>query len=159
MAATRENIGVVGLGRMGANIARHLRDEGFAVVAVYDTDRPRATELASELGATACATLADVSAQADTILTVVTDDPAMDAIFAESGDSLLVGADGRLFINCATVTPAIHVTIEAAPNGPVPRASKPAWPAAFPRPATAHSTSCVPATPPRSSAPSRCSRP
>ena len=113
MAATRENIGVVGLGRMGANIARHLQDEGFAVVAVYDTDRPRATELASELGATACATLADVTAQADTILTVVTDDPAMDAIFAESGDSLLAGAGGRLFINCATVSPAIHVTIEA----------------------------------------------
>ena len=54
-----------------------------------------------------CATLADVTAQADTILTVVTDDQAMDAIFAENGDSLLVGAAGRLFINCATVTPAI----------------------------------------------------
>ncbi len=113
MAATRENIGIVGLGRMGANIARHLHDEGFAVVALFDTDRPRATALADELGATSCTTLADVTAQADTILTVVTDDQAMETIFAESGDSLLVGADGRLFINCATVTPAIHMTIEA----------------------------------------------
>ena len=42
MAAMRENIGIVGLGRMGANIARHLQDEGFAVVAIFDTDRPRA---------------------------------------------------------------------------------------------------------------------
>ena len=66
MAATRERIGVVGLGRMGANIARHLQDEGFTVVAVFDTDRPRATALAAELGATACATLADVTAHADT---------------------------------------------------------------------------------------------
>ena len=65
--------------------------------------------MADELGATACTTLADVTAQADTILTVVTDDQAMETIFAESGDSLLVGADGRLFINCATVTPAIHM--------------------------------------------------
>ena len=28
-------IGVVGVGRMGANIARHLNDEGFDVTAVY----------------------------------------------------------------------------------------------------------------------------
>ena len=34
-------IGVVGVGRMGANIARRLKDVGYSVVAVYDV-RPEA---------------------------------------------------------------------------------------------------------------------
>ena len=41
MANSDYKIGVVGVGRMGANIARHLTDEGFPVVAVYDADTDR----------------------------------------------------------------------------------------------------------------------
>jgi len=33
-------------------------------------------------------------------------------VFAESGDSLLVGAKGKTFINCATVSPATHLEVE-----------------------------------------------
>ena len=36
-ATTR--VGVVGVGRMGANIARRLKDAGYAVAAVADADR------------------------------------------------------------------------------------------------------------------------
>ena len=35
-------IGVVGVGRMGANIARHLQDDGFPVTVVYDVHAPQA---------------------------------------------------------------------------------------------------------------------
>ena len=45
MANSDYKIGVVGVGRMGANIARHLNDEGFSVVAVYDAAGDRATSL------------------------------------------------------------------------------------------------------------------
>ena len=105
-------IGVVGLGRMGANIARRLNDEGFRIVVAYDLRREEAQALAQEVGATAAATLADVTAAAEAIITVVTDDAAMRAIYAESGDSLLQGARGKLFVNCATVSPAVHVEVE-----------------------------------------------
>ncbi|MYB76225.1 MAG: NAD(P)-dependent oxidoreductase [Chloroflexi bacterium] len=105
-------VGVVGVGRMGANIARHLNDEGYAVTAVYDVNAAIAQELAGEIGAQACGTLAQVTSLADTIITVVTDDAAMYAIFAESGDSLLQGAAGKLFVNCATITPQVHVDVE-----------------------------------------------
>jgi 3-hydroxyisobutyrate dehydrogenase len=104
-----ERIGVVGVGRMGANIARRLKDVGYAVTAVYDVVPDRAAELASEIGASAYSKLADVTAHADVIITVVTDDKAMQAIFATSGDSLLVGARGKIFVNCATITPSVHV--------------------------------------------------
>ncbi len=105
-------VGVVGVGRMGANIARHLNDEGYAVTAVYDVNGAIAQELAGEVGAEACGTLAAVSGLADTIITVVTDDAAMYAIFAEDGDSLLQGAAGKLFVNCATIAPQVHVDVE-----------------------------------------------
>ena len=105
-------VGVVGVGRMGANIARHLNDEGYAVTAVYDVNSALAQELAGEIGAQACDSLAQVTGLADTIITVVTDDQAMYAIFAEEGDSLLQGAAGKLFVNCATITPQVHVDVE-----------------------------------------------
>jgi 3-hydroxyisobutyrate dehydrogenase len=47
------------------------------------------------------------------IFTVVTDDAAMRAIFAGEGDSLLAGASGKVFVNCATLTPAVHVEVAA----------------------------------------------
>ena len=106
-------IGVVGVGRMGANIARHLNDEGFDVVAVYDAASERAQELAAEIGATAAGELTQVTALADYIITVVTDDAAMRQIFSEDADdSLIQGASGKVFINCATISPQVHVDIE-----------------------------------------------
>jgi len=43
---------------------------------------------------------------------VVTDDKAMREIFSGSGDSLLINARGKLFINCATISPQVHVDVE-----------------------------------------------
>ena len=113
MADMAQRIGVVGVGRMGANMARHLRDEGYALSAVYDVQRELAESLAGELDCQAPETLAGVTAASDVIITVVTDDAAMYQIFGESGDSLLIGAEGRVFINCATITPQVHVDVEA----------------------------------------------
>ena len=113
MANSDYTIGVVGVGRMGANIARHLNDEGFSVVAVYDADGERATSLGEEIGAEATDQLARVTELADYIITVVTDDQAMRQIFSEDAeDSLLKGASGTTFINCATISPQVHVDVE-----------------------------------------------
>ncbi len=114
MAKEDTRIGVVGVGRMGSNIARHLKDDGFTVSVVYDVAGDLASSLASELGCEASDTLAGVTVGADVVITVVTDDAAMHAIFGDSGDSLLDGASGRVFINCATITPQVHVDVEAA---------------------------------------------
>ncbi len=97
---------------MGANMARRLWDQGFAVTALYDVQRAAAQNLAREVGSDAVETLAAVSAAADVIITVVTDDAAQMEVFQRSGDNLLNNARGRLFINCATVAPRVHVEIE-----------------------------------------------
>jgi 3-hydroxyisobutyrate dehydrogenase-like beta-hydroxyacid dehydrogenase len=103
-----KKVGVVGVGRMGANMARRLKDLGYEIAAVYDVRGEAAEALATELGSTAAKSLAAVTAVADVILTVVTDDAAMLGIFATVGDSLLENALGRLFINCATISPQVH---------------------------------------------------
>lgn len=98
---------------MGANMARHLKDSGFTIGGVYDVQREAAAKLAAELDAKNCHTLAEVTASAEVIITVVTDDQAMRAIYEAEGDNLLqLAATGKLFINCATVSPEIHVEIE-----------------------------------------------
>jgi 3-hydroxyisobutyrate dehydrogenase-like beta-hydroxyacid dehydrogenase len=105
-------IGIVGVGRMGANIGRRLRDLGYPVAAVFDMHTPLANEIGKELGAQVCGNLAEVTRLSDVILTVVTDDAAMHAIFASKGDSLLTASTGKVFINCATLTPQVHVDVE-----------------------------------------------
>jgi 3-hydroxyisobutyrate dehydrogenase len=112
----KSSVALVGVGRMGANIALRLKDQGFTIAAVYDTRAEAAAKSAAETGAKHVRTLAEIPPLADVILTVVTDDAAMYAIFAESGDSLLAGAAGKVFVNTATVTPAVHVEIERRAN-------------------------------------------
>jgi 3-hydroxyisobutyrate dehydrogenase len=106
------NIGFVGVGRMGGNMARRLKDRHFRVTAVHDTNRAAATSLATELGCAAAQDLSEVTAESDVIFTVVTDDNAMRKIFSGTSDNLLKNARGKLFVNCATLSPQVHVEIE-----------------------------------------------
>jgi 3-hydroxyisobutyrate dehydrogenase len=94
---------------MGANMARRLKEQGYNVTALYDVKPGAAAELATEIGAQAFENLKDVTRASDVIITVVTDDKAMKTIFTKG---LLSRAKGKLFINCATVSPAIHVWVQ-----------------------------------------------
>lgn len=103
----KPKIGFVGVGRMGSNMARRLADVGYDVTVIYDHHYPIAEAMAGELGAVAARALPEVTAAADVIFTVVTDDDSMEEIFSD-GESLLNGADGKVFINCATVSADSH---------------------------------------------------
>jgi 3-hydroxyisobutyrate dehydrogenase len=110
----KERIGFVGVGRMGANMARRLKDCGFEITAIHDANQKVADELATELGAKSFQRLADVTAAADVIFTVVSNDESMRKIFLSKGDSLLTNAEGKVFVNCATLSPGIHAEVEVA---------------------------------------------
>jgi 3-hydroxyisobutyrate dehydrogenase len=107
-----EKIAFVGVGRMGGNMARRLKERGVTLAAVYDAHAPTAAALAKELGTKSARTLAAVTAAADIVFTVVSDDAAQLTVFATSGDSLLTRAKGKIFINCATLTPKTHLEVE-----------------------------------------------
>ena len=95
---------------MGANMARRLKECGYTVGVVYDVNAAAAQTLAQEIGCVAADQLKVVTALSDVIITVVTDDQAMKKIYG--GGGLLSRAKGKLFINCATISPAVHVWVE-----------------------------------------------
>jgi len=114
MSTKEKKIGFVGLGRMGANMARNLKDKGYKVSSVYDINQETSSSLAPEIEAQAAQTLAEVTANSDIVLTVVTNDAAMEAIFFNEEDNLFIESAGTLFINCATLSPEVHVKLENA---------------------------------------------
>ena len=95
---------------MGANMARRLKECGCEIAAVYDLNRAAAQSLAQELGCPAAEELRQVTNLCEVVFTVVTDDRAMKQIY---NGGLLRRARGKLFINCATITPDAHVWVEA----------------------------------------------
>jgi 3-hydroxyisobutyrate dehydrogenase len=104
-------IGFVGVGRMGANMARRLKEQGYPIVAVFDANRKAADELARELECRSADQVSQVAESADVIFTVVTDDAAMREIYFGS-DNLFQRGAGKLFVNCATISPRIHIEVE-----------------------------------------------
>ena len=110
----KQSIGFVGVGRMGANMARRLHECGYSIVAIYDAQASVATSLSEELDNVATQSLAEVTRLSDVIFTVVSDDAAMREIYQRPDDNLLMGAMGKLFINCATISPEVHVELQAA---------------------------------------------
>jgi len=105
-----DKIGFVGVGRMGSNMARRLKECGFEISAVHDVNAPAAQSLAQELGCIAAEQLKIVTKLSDVIITVVTDDKAMKSVF---NGGLLARSKGKLFINCATISPDTHRWVEA----------------------------------------------
>jgi 3-hydroxyisobutyrate dehydrogenase len=90
-------------------MARRLKETGYEIAAVYDINTAAAQALAQELGCPASEQLKLVTKASDVIITVVSDDKAMKKIF---NGGLLSRARGKLFINCATITPEVHVWVE-----------------------------------------------
>ena len=110
-----QTVAFVGVGKMGANMARRLKECGYSVTAVLHVHAQAASDLAAELGCQACTKLAEVTAAADVIFTVITNDAAMRAIYFDAADNLLMkNASGKIFINCATLSPAMFREVHAA---------------------------------------------
>ena len=115
-----KKVGVVGLGRMGGNIAKRLFHAHVPIGAVYDVNPQVAEQISRELRAYRAHKLAEVNANCEIVISCVTDDDAVSTIFSETGDSLLLGAAGTTFIECSTVSPKAHKEVSqrvAARNG------------------------------------------
>lgn len=73
MDLSQFRVGLVGVGRMGANMARRLAGKGCTVTAVYDIDSMKGQSLAQELGCEAAQTPTRVAEMSDTVFTVKRD--------------------------------------------------------------------------------------
>jgi 3-hydroxyisobutyrate dehydrogenase len=106
-------IGVAGIGKMGAAIAARLIEVGHDV-AVWNRTPDKATAVA---GATALATPAELAQRCETLITILTDAAALDAVY--KGPSGLLGGDvaGKLFIEMSTVLPKTEIALAQAVRG------------------------------------------
>lgn len=97
------DIGFIGLGQMGAGMAARLVSAGHAVT-VWNRDRVK-TEPLARLGATVAETPAQ-AARTGTVLTILADDAALEAVSAGPDGILSAGPD-ILHISSSTVSVAI----------------------------------------------------
>jgi 3-hydroxyisobutyrate dehydrogenase-like beta-hydroxyacid dehydrogenase len=98
-------VGVVGLGTMGAPMARHLISAGHDVT-VWNRTRAKEEPLA-ELGAQRAETAAAAAAGADAVLTCVSDDPDLEAVvFGPDGVASTLPA-GSVLVDCSTASPTL----------------------------------------------------
>lgn len=95
-------VGVIGLGAMGAGIAASLRRAGCRVHA-YDI-RPGVAAAFVEQGGVACATLADMAADCDIVVSVVVNASQTEAVLFGEGGIASTLRPGSVFVMCSTVT-------------------------------------------------------
>lgn len=100
-----KKIGFIGLGTMGAPMAANLLKQSFEVI-VYNRTASKCEPLVA-LGASAAPTPREAASQADTVITMVSDDSSIAAVY-EGEEGLLAGLrQGATVIDCSTVSPAL----------------------------------------------------
>lgn len=97
------NIGIAGLGRMGAAIATRLMGQGHKLY-VWNRTADKTKPLVAA-GATASASPADLARHVDAVVTILTDAKAIDTIYGGADGLLAADVAGKVFIDMSTVRP------------------------------------------------------
>ncbi len=107
-----ERVGLIGPGIMGRPMVANLLKAGHGV-AVHARRHEAAAPLAA-VGATVCASPREVAERADTVFTVVSDTPDVEAVLL-GPDGVIAGArPGTLVVDMSTVSPTATRRIAAA---------------------------------------------
>ena len=102
-------IGIAGLGKMGSAIAQRLIEVGHDLT-VWNRSLEKARPLANA-GAKVAANPADVACNAQTVITILTDAAAIDAVYGAPAGLLAGDVTGKLFIEMSTVAPATETAL------------------------------------------------
>lgn len=99
-------VGFLGLGRMGANMARHLVNAGHTVRA-YDISARSLEQFVQATGATQCSTIAEVAKGADAVFTSLPGPKEVEATVCEPGGLRDAMQPGSVFIDVSTNAPSV----------------------------------------------------
>lgn len=100
-----KKIGFIGLGTMGAPMASNLLKQGYEVT-VYNRTASKAAAL-TEQGAAVAASPREAAAAADIVITMVSNDASIAAVY-EGPDGVLAGLRPETkVIDCSTISPAL----------------------------------------------------
>ena len=105
MVGDRRTIGFLGLGVMGAPMARNLLAAGHQVVAWNRSPGPRKQLVAA--GARGADGPAAVAAQAEVVISIVSDDAALREVLGGPDGAIAAAGPGSLVIDMSTVSPAL----------------------------------------------------
>ena len=97
------NLGIVGLGRMGAAISYRLRQQGFDVVG-WDHNAEVTRSLAAD-GLRIAANPREIAAQSEIVISIITEDHGVRRIFTGPDGFLAGDVKGKLFIEMSTLQP------------------------------------------------------
>ena len=104
---TKPNLGWIGIGKMGTPMSTHLLKAGYKL-AVYDIV-PAAMSPLTDQGATPVNSPAEVADQAEIIISMIPDDPALEAVAAGPQGIFQNAKQGQIYIDMSTVSPAASV--------------------------------------------------
>jgi 3-hydroxyisobutyrate dehydrogenase len=104
-------IGIAGLGRMGGAIGARLLELGHELT-VWNRTAERTRALA-EAGATVAPTPSALAARAETIITILTDAAAIEAVYGGADGLLAHGLSGKTIVEMSTVRPETEVALAA----------------------------------------------
>jgi len=104
-------VGIAGTGRMGAAIAARLMGLGHELT-VWNRTAEKTKELAAA-GAKVAASPAALAASVDVVITILTDEKAIEALYSGPQGLLSAGVAGKLFIEMSTVRPEVEVVLAA----------------------------------------------
>ncbi len=108
----KPTIGFIGLGLMGKPMARNLLKAGFPLV-VWNRTAAKADDLVRE-GAKLAANPREAAAQADVLLTIVSDPPALEDVLWGANGALDGLRHGSVLVDSSTVTPDLERRVAAA---------------------------------------------
>src|SRR5512133_240828 len=102
-------IGIGGIGKMGAAIAQRLIEVGHTVT-VWNRSADKLKPVAAA-GAAVAATPAELAKHAEAVITILTDAAAIDAVYTGASGLLAPDVRGKLFIEMSTVPPQAEVAL------------------------------------------------
>ncbi len=103
------HIGIAGVGRMGVNIGARLMECGHKLT-VWNRTADKVKPLA-DMGASVAKTPAEVASAAEIIITILTDAPAIEAVYHGPQGLLAGDVKGKLFLEMSTVPPEVSVAL------------------------------------------------
>ncbi len=101
----KQNIGWIGLGKMGIPMAQNLINEGYQLN-VYNRTKGKAG-LWLDKGVKEAQSPAELLKESDVVILMVSDDSAIDEIFTSENGLLSATEKGKIIVNMSTVSPAI----------------------------------------------------
>jgi 3-hydroxyisobutyrate dehydrogenase len=107
---TQPRVGLIGLGAMGAGMAASLRRAGMAPH-VFDI-RPGVAQAFAQDGGTACASVAELAAACDVVVSVVVNAQQTEDVLFGAGGAAAAMKPGSVFVMCSTVDPNVSIAFE-----------------------------------------------